>query len=244
MDFSMFPLWLREGPWAWSTYIAFFIIFCGLTLEAKASLKTFIADDGGPDMYGIGPRIAGSIWGIGILVFMVATVGPWPFCSYTMVSWTLVTLRYLTRLGGWSAAASALRFPSLVGNTITIIVWWLVLVPILLAALPKGQRRGFAKFNGSFFLVNVHLLNGVLATADVLLAPRLLNMADLWIGIACGVAYLIFYLLVLDPRGLHFYIILTPRTRFSLVVYLSLLGCYYGVFCMWNAVMTRWMQSQ
>jgi hypothetical protein len=205
-------------------------------------METFITDDGGPDMFGIWPRVVGAIWGVGILVYMVVAIGPWPICSYTMVSWTLVTLRYITRLCGWRAASSALRFPSLVGNTITIIVWWLVLVPILLSALPPNQRRGFAKFNRSFFLVNVHLLNGVLATVDVLLAPRLLVKADLWIGICCGSVYLLFYLLVLDPRGYHFYIILSPRSRFSAVVYVALLSCYYGVLCLWNAVMSHWME--
>ena len=34
-------------------------------------------------------------------------------------------------------------------------------LPILLSALPPNQRRGFAKFNRSCLLVDVHLLNGV-----------------------------------------------------------------------------------
>ena len=124
-----------------------------------------------------------------------------PFVSYTIVSWSLLTTRNACLLFGCHKAAAALRFPSLVQNTVTVVVWWFVLVPAIYFTLPPDNavRRGFIKFNKSPFLINVHLLNAPLALADTLLPPfRVLTAADLWLSMALAMLYCLFYLLVLD----------------------------------------------
>lgn len=125
-----------------------------------------------------------------------------------------------------------LRFPSVVGACITTTVWWLALFPLLYAYMPGGPtaKARFLKFNGSFFLINVHLLNLPLALYGHLGSYRPLTFSDLWIGILTAYLYVLFYLLVLDPKGLHFYIILSPRTKACVIVYSLLLALYTGIF--------------
>ena len=128
-------------------------------------------------------------------------------------------------------------FPSLVGNSLTVVVWWLVLVPLItyLFKTPKA-KKDFWDFNTSFMLINVHLLNLLFASTDFLTYGRTLSMFDLWMGLAVALAYVLMYLFVLDPAGWHFYIILTPRTPWCVVVYSGIIGLYYGFYCMWNEV--------
>ena len=65
---------------------------------------------------------------------------------------------------------------------------------------------------------------------DHALEPRSLNHFDLWIAWLVGVVYLIYYLIELDAKGFHFYIILTPRSHFCIFVYSLAIGMYYGIF--------------
>ena len=87
---------------------------------------------------------------------MAKNVGLWPLISYTMMSWCLMTARYTLEVFGETRIAEALRFPSLAQNSITVIVWWLALVPILLMSMSQKARRAFWKWNLSPFLLNVH----------------------------------------------------------------------------------------
>jgi len=188
-------------------------------------------------------RLFLAFWTLGILVYMVVLIGVWPFASYTMISWTLLTVRNLSILFGWFNVATVLRFPSLVQNTVTVTIWWLVLVPLIYYMTSPEQREGFTKWNGGFFLVNVHLLNLFIATLDCYLAPRILTMADLWISVLVAFIYLMFYLLILDPKGLHFYVILSPRTHLCMVVHAVVLGLYYGLFCLWNIISVKMIEG-
>ena len=56
------------------------------------------------------------------------------------------------------------------------------------------------------------------------------------IGLCLGMAYLIFYLTVLDPMGLHFYIVFTPRTALCVVSYTMVLCVYWCVWRWWPFV--------
>ena len=141
-------------------------------------------------------------------------------------------------LEGSSWVRETLRFPALLQNTITVAVWWLALVPVVVASSKPKHRKAFLKWNFSFFLVNVHLLNLPLAAADQLLIHpvRLFNWHDVWVAAVMAVTYLIFYLLVLDRVGLHFYIILSPRTWWCVVVYSLLLLAGVGLKFAWDWV--------
>mmetsp|Transcript_23834 Transcript_23834/g.55457 ORF Transcript_23834/g.55457 Transcript_23834/m.55457 type:complete len:249 (+) Transcript_23834:102-848(+) len=156
---------------------------------------------------------------------------------YTMWSWTLLTLRFtftsLFSLTGfrWAFWASvAVRFPALVGNVITVTLWWAVIFPVILAVVDSKKRAGFLQFNRSFLLVNVHLLNLPLVATEFLWSSNALTFSDLWAAFLVAFIYISFYLAVLDPRGFHLYIILTPRTHACILVYTLMLGLYCLVY--------------
>jgi hypothetical protein len=181
-------------------------------------------------------RVFMAFWTVGLLVFMVKNVGVWPFGSYTMLSWTLLTIRNIAMIFGWYNIATILSYPTLVQNTVTVLIWWMVLVPIIYFTKLPEERNAFLEFNKQPFLINVHFLNLGLATLDVYMAPRTLTMADLWISILIAFLYLTFYLLVLDRVGAHIYIILSPRTKWCVLVYAGLIGVYIGMFNVWNVI--------
>ena len=133
--------------------------------------------------------------------------------------------------------ARLLRFPVLVQASITCSVWWVILVPTIWFMLPTKHRGGFVRFNSSFFLVNVHLLNFVLAAgADFYLAPEPFVPFDLLCGFVAAYAYGLFYLFVLDPRGIQLYIVFTPRVHACGFAYGALVALYFGFYAAWNRV--------
>ena len=119
---------------------------------------------------------------------------------------------------------------------------WLVLVPIISYCLscdksnPHAQQL-FWKWNTSAALLNVHLLNLPLIAVDFLGSGSRLVFFDLWTAFVVALLYVVFYLNVLDANGLHFYIILTPRTGYCALVYCSLLAFYYLIYLSWNYTM-------
>lgn len=110
-------------------------------------------------------------------------------------------------------------------------------VPLAFVYLKEPhQRKRFTDWNFSSFLVNVHLLNLPLAATTHLLRPRHFVAQDGWISLAAALCYLAFYLFVMDPLGLHFYIILSPRTKMALVWYSVLLLFLYAIYHSWKAM--------
>lgn len=165
-------------------------------------------------------RLSFGVYGALLTVGLVYAVGYLPLASYTITSWNLLTLRMICAYIGsafklelFEVLAVALRFPALVGSTVTVIVWWIILVPLIYGFLEEGeQTKRFIAFNSSFFLVNVHLLVLPIAAAEFIGSSSPLCFFDLWMGLVVAFVYVLFYLNVLDPAGLHFYIILSPRT--------------------------------
>ena len=49
-----------------------------------------------------------------------------------------------------------------------------------------------------------------------------------------GLLYLLFYLCFLDANGVHFYVILNPRTNVSVCSYFGIMVLYLGVFLWWK----------
>jgi len=240
----MFPSILTTGPWHETTSAFLLTVVAGLALikvelgsadfhtkcEEKQVMHTVTKN-----------RIRGilGLYGLSVMVWMRNLVGISVIVSYTMQSWMICTTRYcagymaslLSDNSPWKKRLTALdeglRFPSLVQNTTTFAVWWMVLTPILLLSLKNGdQRKQFMKWNTSPFLLTVHGLNLPFAVADRLMSPRSLCKHDLFSGVALSVSYLLFYLEVLDRNGLHLYIILSPRTRFAPFVYGAIIHSY------------------
>jgi hypothetical protein len=238
------PEQYKTGPW--SLFARLYLVGYITVLAATYSEMVSSFDrQGHSDLYPWLPqfRLCAGVYCCGILGVMLYRTGPGPLVSYTMTSWNLLTLRLLSSWLGslgflWAYEFSnILLFPSLVMNTITVLIWWLVLVPLIsyLSKSPKAKKE-FWSFNTSFMLVNIHFLNLILAGVDFLTYGRELNIFDLWMGLVVALVYIIFYLFVLDPAGWHFYIILTPRTPWCVVVYSGILGLYYGFYLMWNEI--------
>jgi hypothetical protein len=243
---KLFPIALREGPYHPATKAFLVAAFVGVAATARAAWASrvlgFVQPARGAQ---VAAQAAIGVWGLGVLALMRKQFGWWPLISFTMQSWTLLTVRScLGAASAWSskagAVAEALRFPMLVQNSVTFLVWWTALVPIMVSRMEtRKQRADFLAWNRSFFLLNVHVANLALAAASHLARPRLLAPFDLWAGIAGALSYLVFYLSALDRTGLHLYIILTPRARWSAAVYASLLGSYVLLWKGWNRL-TVW----
>ena len=191
-------------------------------------------------------RLLCSIYGIGLVIVMCTHFAMWPLTSFTMMSWNLFTIRYLcTSLLSFGFDAyflrfmsETLRFPSLVCNSITVSVWWLILVPGIIHFMPsKSARATFMKFNKSAFLINVHLMNLPFAAMDHLTRPRVLNFFDLYVGIFVAMIYVLIYLFIMDPLGLHFYhVLLSPRPHWCPLCYTFCL-CLFALFLWaWNSL--------
>mmetsp|Transcript_14940 Transcript_14940/g.19796 ORF Transcript_14940/g.19796 Transcript_14940/m.19796 type:complete len:254 (-) Transcript_14940:1251-2012(-) len=237
IKFDAFPKYLREGPWRVEAKATVVTIGLGL-IWSWSKLTERVVNDPVPlstsvrFIYGVGALHCISIL-IGIF-----RIGIWPMTTYTMLSWSFLTIRYTcSALSIGHSLSSVLRFASIAQNTVTVFIWWLVLVPIIRSTMDSPEKRkGFDKFNRSYLLINIHGINFLLSLIDAaLLAPRRLTLTDLWFGIAFAYAYSLFYLGFLDPRGLHFYIILSPRTRLSPIIYSALLGLYWLIFQLWSA---------
>ena len=157
---------------------------------------------------------------------------PPPSLLAQMVSWMALTARLMLGAAG-SLWAETLRFPMLVMNTITVTIWWLVLAPIIHFSLGAKHRPGFWRFNASFSIVNIHGLNLPLALLDHFwLSPaRRLSIDDLHVGVWLALAYLVFYLGVVESiLNFRFYVILSPRTHLAPLVYTFCLSLYAGIF--------------
>lgn len=194
-------------------------------------------------------RLFFSIYCFVIVVFLCITSGVWPLLSYTVTSWNLIIIRFLssyiinTDYGKdiqWiSYLAYMTKYPSLVGACITVFVWWLFLVPIICTCLDDSDRKTkFIKFNCGFLLLNLHLLNLPIVAVEFISSGMLLSFFDLWVGYVVAFLYILFYLNVLDARGLHFYVIFTPRTWLCVITYPFILAVYYGFFHLWNHIMS------
>ncbi len=76
------------------------------------------------------------------------------------------------------------------------------------------------------------------------MSNRRLLFHDLFAGLLVAFAYFVFYFFVLDPQGLHFYVVFSPRT--ALIVFPSALvaALYWGSFEAWNKALTVYQQQQ
>eukprot|EP00392_Amoebophrya_sp_AT5.2_P015623 g15836.t1 len=149
-----------------------------------------------------------------------------------------------------SALSRLLRFPSIGQNVLTVFVWWGLVVPALAAARWCGRKPvwPWIQANLSPFFLNVHLLNLVLALScewieddagtggtassegEARRAGRL-TIADLCAGFFFAAAYGLFYNCYLDGvYGIHYYLFLNLRSKFSAVFYVLVVPCYVGMW--------------
>ena len=244
------PISYREGPWHPAATSVLVLLACFLLNSFNDAYNdyTYYVKPVGPepqwlDMY----RLVGGIYCALVTCVLVYSTGIWPLCSYTMTSWNLLTIRLLTSCSYFSnytlfdapivtIISRIVKFPSLVGCSITVSVWWIVLVPLVyhLIGNDRAKRNGFSKFNSSFVLVNIHALNLPIILIEFLFTKMILTFFDLWIGFFFAFIYVVFYLTVLDRNGIHLYIVFTPRTMGALITYPCVLLTYYLYFRLFN----------
>eukprot|EP00928_Gymnodinium_smaydae_P073141 TRINITY_DN56382_c0_g1_i1.p1 TRINITY_DN56382_c0_g1~~TRINITY_DN56382_c0_g1_i1.p1 ORF type:complete len:345 (-),score=67.50 TRINITY_DN56382_c0_g1_i1:70-1104(-) len=244
-DFSMFPEYLRIGPWHLNAKLYLLAVAVAIAWYAPRAVESLRTEVQIPhtsagvaeklDLLGGQLRAAQAalcLYCVLVHGMAVKTMGWWPYVSYTMVAYFLLTLRLAALALGFVAFADAIRFPVLVMACITTTVWWLILVPLMCLFMPGGNkaRRRFMKFNFSPFLFNVHLLNLPIAVLDHYLSWRPLVAWDLWFAIMLAFAYALWYLFALDANGMHFYIILSPRPWWCVFCYSMVFAIYIGVF--------------
>mmetsp|Transcript_10886 Transcript_10886/g.14167 ORF Transcript_10886/g.14167 Transcript_10886/m.14167 type:complete len:275 (+) Transcript_10886:102-926(+) len=244
LKFDVFPVHLREGPWHPFAYIYITLVLLGLVYIYFGTqlIVPFPHDQHSmflSDMVTLHPRLVAGVCAMYMTSWLVAMfiyAGPWPMASYTMISWTFLTLRHWARaLNAPRIFTEIIRFPAVAGTVVTVVIWWIILVPAISFFAPSDSiRRGFLKFNFSPFLLNVHLINFPLCMIDHALGPRSFVFTDLYIGIIIGMIYLLFYLLVLDAKGFHFYIILSPRTPMCIFSFSLVLFVYVIIWFHWH----------
>ncbi|CAK0807476.1 unnamed protein product [Prorocentrum cordatum] len=229
-DFDIYPEYLRIGPWSPVAYVYLACIFAWLLWSSTEAVSQYSAIRL-PEISWKARALSGALGCYTVYVHWTAVkaVGWWPYVSYTMCSYSLLSVRFILVALGGGAVAEFIRFPTLAMNSTTTVVWWALIAPAMMLFMPQGNaRRKFLEWNFSFFLVNVHLLNLPLALIDHHLTWRPLGLWDIWAGIITAMMYLVFYLNVLDKRGMHFYIILSPRRAWCCVPgYTAVLLVYF-----------------
>eukprot|EP01043_Picozoa_sp_COSAG02_P011663 COSAG02_NODE_433_length_22435_cov_151.224078_18_plen_453_part_00 len=248
--FEQLPRWMHVGKWSPAAYMFFSMIAVALSVlsawalgeQQREVMRAAVAHTAGATQ-GMGLanwlRVAGGIWGSVVLLGMFKTVGWWPMISYTMQSWLLLSVRllcsacaHLFTCAAWGA--ELLRYTALLQTTIVVVAWWLVICPaIMLSEQHPGKRRAFCKWNCSFALINVHLLNLPVAGADFLSDPRALTLMDVWIVLVAAFIYIFFYTTILDRRGILLYFVFSPRTHFCWLVYTTAVVVMCGLLWFW-----------
>lgn len=248
---DMVPHKYKVGPWSpvahivLLAYACFLILTMLMALDSQHSQNYAIPSKNWLQTY----RLLFGLYGIATSVMILRSTGLWPMLSYTLTSWNLMTVRLLSSflagagVAGAGDVANFVRFPALAGCSITVSIWWTILVPLIDHLLSKDKdpagRVFFWKWNMSPMLINVHLLNLPIVGIEFLLSNTALTFFDLWAALVVAFLYCLMYLNVLDPRGLHFYIIFTPRTAWCFISYVLVLSSYYVFYVTWNALLAQ-----
>jgi len=178
-------------------------------------------------------------------------------CTYTVQSWTMLLLRhFLTALAPllperhWLLRMNeSLRFPALLSATVTFMVWNFLLAPFMciFAMKTPTKRRNFVRWNFSFNLMQIHLFNIIFAICNTVLSvyeeqPSVnrthklmkFDQGDLWLSLIFTLAYVLFYLLVLDRFGVHLYPIFSPRSNWFVITSTMVLALIFATYEGWN----------
>lgn len=266
--FDWLPIEYRVGYWSPFVVLSIICFYTALfALKPELDFAATVLDNKlrlarGSAVFGM-PRATVAdlgvfLWGILVMVqakLSLGSMGAFPI-SFTGWSWLLLTFRAGFEFSAWAVEAhghvqlathlakigSSIRLAAISNAAVVCIVWNLILLPILLLkAIPKGEKRdGFLKFNFGFFMTNVHVLNLPLASIHTVIGSntRLFTHADLWVSYLVLLLYSALYFFGLDRLGLHFYPIFNPRTSWSVISILLVLGLYYKMFNTWNDFIT------
>lgn len=211
--------------------------------------------------WGIIPKTAAAdltifLWGIIVVAhakLTLGSIGAFPI-SFTGWSWLLLSLRAGIEFAAWAATTHKFlalgKFLATIGSSIRLVavtnacvvctVWNFILLPIIyffsIPASQREKRRSFIKFNFSFFMTNIHILNFPMAIINTVYGSqiRLFTLSDLWVAYLVIMLYSIVYYFIMDRLGMHFYPIFCPRSAFCVGSIIAVLGLYYYLFLKWN----------
>jgi hypothetical protein len=179
-------------------------------------------------------------------VLYLSPMGKGAWISFTLWSWTTVTLRHgLLVVAPWLTSARVpaeiLRFPGLLSATITTVVWNFVLFPAITFFYIKDveQRQKFISYFTNFRLTQLHVFNIFFAvTNGAILEPlRPLHLGDFAAAVTMLVIYMMFYFCILDRLGIHIYPIFSPRTPIAIPSLLLVVGACVGGFSFWRGML-------
>ncbi|KAJ1639352.1 hypothetical protein T492DRAFT_832969 [Pavlovales sp. CCMP2436] len=107
LNFASFPRWLREGPWTLGAKIYIPALITAVVLAAPTALAMRPSYPGGADAATPHVVLAASVvlYTVLVLAYMVRSIGVWPMITFTMLSWTMLAVRFSCVLcAGWSPA--------------------------------------------------------------------------------------------------------------------------------------------
>lgn len=232
--FAWMPEHLRMGPWAWAPTVVLTLFMAGLVFACPAAMESYRPMPEAKEVWNY--RAVGMIYGLAVASWVVAKDGPWPLASWTILGWVCATTRYTAGVLGFAHLQRVLTFPALMSNTVTLVVWYTVLVPGIAISAESGKKfKAVKDWVLPPLLITVHGINFPFCVYDWYLQPFRLEFFDLWVGGVYCAVYILFYLLVLDQLGLFFYFILSPRAWWGAGVYAGIVAFTYAIFLAFNA---------
>lgn len=250
------PKVYKEGPWhpfafgLIGTLLFYLLSNIGTALEDYAQTEVVSYKELQSDLLGHDGlqwlRLVMGLYQCIFTIWLISYTSWFPLVTYTITSWNVLTLRNLLsyveaskiiEIPHLTFIARLLRFPAILMNSITCAIWWFACVPIMYTYFDKERREAFIKFNKSFALINVHLLNLPFAIMEFIATGTSMNYFDLYCGLWATTLYALFYLMVLDPRGIHLYIVITPRTVYSVFTYSFVVGAHFLIYNQWNTLL-------
>jgi hypothetical protein len=178
-------------------------------------------------------------------VLAYSAIGARAWTTFTLWSWTLVTIRHglcvvAPFIPSVRLPLDVLRFPALLSATLTFFLWNFVLFPIILFFLKDREKRSkFLSYMTNFRLTQLHVFNIFFAAANgVFVGPkRALHLGDVAAAVVLLVVYMLWYYCIMDRIGVHLYPIFSPRTPFVVCSYVLLFGICYGGFQGWQQIL-------
>lgn len=263
--FDWLPLHLRVGYWSPLVVLSLVLCYTAILQFKPKPLEfppfvLFALEE--EESYFMGMPMATAIdlfifvWGVSVVIYgriKLGSLGAFPI-SFTGWSWFLLASRAGLELMAWVAftndhmrmastfatLGSSIRFVTITNACVVCTIWNFILFPLIyFKSVPAGEkRRDFLRFNFSWFMTNIHILNFPLSCFNIIYGDesrvRLFTESDLWVAYAVVLLYSVLYYFLMDRLGLHFYPIFNPRTAFSLVSIAGVLGLYYFLFLKWN----------
>lgn len=259
--FDFVPRHLRMGPWSVTASLSLFAIIYTLVIVMVGANHKYNGPAGGVlddfrlpteayQAYTVSwwYNLSAFVW-CSFVLYMVKVdshLGSVAWVSYTLWSWSLITVRnglcvlapFLPAVG---VVAEMMRLPVLLAASITFGVWNFILMPAICLVFIKDvdRRWKFLQFAFGFRLFNLHVLDIVFALLNAAYTEprRQLHLGDLNAIAIYMTVYMVFYYFVLDRFGMHLYPIFSPRVAWVVFSWAMIIGLCVGGYHFWKGIM-------